>query len=108
MTHPYTTALLVGTLGVGTALTTLPSQAQTPSADALKTAEANFKAADTGKTGKLGPAEFKAFIDANAAAKIGRAAQIKSNNAYQRAFNAVDANKDGAVTWDEYVAVLKR
>jgi hypothetical protein len=28
---------------------------------------------------------------------------IKSNNAYDRAFGVVDANKDGSVTWDEYV-----
>ena len=65
-------------------------------------AEANFKAANPGGT-TLNHAQFKAFIDLNATGKIGRAAQIKSNNAYDRAFGVVDANKDGSITWDEYV-----
>jgi hypothetical protein len=54
-------------------------------------------------TGQLTPAEFKTFIDLNAAAQIGRAPKIKANNAYDRAFSKVDANKDGKVSWDEYL-----
>jgi hypothetical protein len=72
------------------------------SAAELAQAQANFKAANPNGT-TLTPAQFKTFIDLNAESSIGRAARIKSNNAYSRAFAAVDANKDGAVTWDEYV-----
>lgn len=71
-------------------------------AEQLAQAQANFATANPGGT-SLNAAQFKTFIDLNAAAKIGRAAQIKGNNAYARAFGVVDANKDGAVTWDEYV-----
>jgi len=80
--------------------------ATVPSAWALTTAEwaqaqTNFKAANPGGT-TLDHAQFKAFIDLNAASKIGRAAQIKSNNAYDRAFGVVDTDRNGSVTWDEY------
>ncbi len=70
---------------------------------ALKQAQANFKTANVSNTGALTPAEFKTFIDLNAAAQIGRAPKIKANNAYDKAFGKVDANKDGKVSWDEYV-----
>ncbi|MBC8051396.1 MAG: hypothetical protein H7X92_14800 [Chitinophagales bacterium] len=66
-------------------------------------AEANFKKANASGGGKLNAAEFKAFIDLNAADSIGRAPKIVSNNAYERAFGTVDADKDGAVTWAEFV-----
>ena len=71
--------------------------------EALKQAQANFKTANVSNTGQLTPAEFKTFIDLNAAAQIGRAPKIKANNAYDRAFGKVDANKDGKVSWDEYL-----
>ena len=64
---------------------------------------ANFASANASGSGALSAPEFKAFIDLNAAASIGKAAKIKSYGAYDRAFKGVDANKDGAVTWDEYV-----
>jgi Ca2+-binding EF-hand superfamily protein len=73
------------------------------SPEALKQAQANFKMANVSSTGQLTPAEFKTFIDLNAAAQIGRAPKIKANNAYDRAFGKVDANKDGKVSWDEYL-----
>lgn len=71
--------------------------------EALAAAEANFKTANVSGTGKLNAAEFRAFIDLNAAAKIGRAGKIAANRAYDRAFSAVDADKDGAVSWAEYL-----
>jgi spermidine/putrescine-binding protein len=71
--------------------------------EALKQAQANFKTANVSNTGQLTPAEFKTFIDLNAAAQIGRAPKIKANNAYDRAFGKVDTNKDGKVSWDEYL-----
>lgn len=73
--------------------------------EALKAAEANFKSANASGNGALTAAEFKTFIDLNAGGGIGRAAKIKANNAYDRAFSHVDANKDGKITWEEYLAV---
>lgn len=73
------------------------------SPEALETAEANFASADASGSGTLDAAEFKTFIDLNAAAGIGRAATIKSRDAYGRAFSRIDANKDGLVSWDEYM-----
>jgi len=72
--------------------------------EALAKAQENFKSANAGGSGALSAAEFKAFIDLNAGAGIGRAPKIKANNAYDRAFSHVDANKDGKITWEEYVA----
>jgi hypothetical protein len=73
------------------------------SPEALMQAQANFKTANVSSTGQLTPAEFKTFIDLNAAAQIGRAPKIKANNAYDRAFGKFNANKDGKVSWDEYL-----
>jgi Ca2+-binding EF-hand superfamily protein len=73
----------------------------------LQVAEANFKKADAAGTGKLTADEFKAFIDFNADAKIGKAAKIKSYGAYGKAFAAVDTDKDGTITWEEYVSAQK-
>ena len=70
---------------------------------ALEAANANFTQANASGSGALTAAEFKAFIDLNAAAGIGKAAKIKSFGAYGKAFSGVDADKDGLVTWAEYV-----
>ncbi|MBZ0211887.1 MAG: hypothetical protein K8F92_19845 [Hyphomicrobium sp.] len=72
--------------------------------EALKQAQENFKAANASGSGALTAAEFKTFIDLNAAAQIGRAPKIKANDAYGRAFGKVDADGDGNVTWAEYLA----
>ena len=93
--------------GIVAAMLGLASVAGLPGAWALSAeevakAQANFKAANPGGD-TLTPAQFKTFIDLNAAQGIGRAAQIKSHNAYDRAFKTVDANKDGTVSWDEYL-----
>lgn len=79
-----------------------PALAQLAPAD-VAVAEANFKKADAAGTGKLTAAEFKNFIDLNADSKIGKAAKIKSFGAYSKAFAAVDADKDGTITWAEYM-----
>jgi hypothetical protein len=94
-------AALAG-LTVATLLGGLASTAWALTPEQLTQAQANFKAANP-SGGPLDHAQFKAFIDLNATTKIGRSAMIKSNNAYDRAFGVVDANKDGSVTWDEYV-----
>jgi Ca2+-binding EF-hand superfamily protein len=82
-------------------LSAVPAIAQLAPAD-LKIAEANFKKANVSGSGKLTADEFKTFIDLNADAKIGKAAKIKSFGAYSKAFAAVDADKDGTITWEEY------
>ena len=89
-------------LTVATLLGGLMPSAWALTPEQLTQAEANFKAANP-SGGPLNAAQFKAFIDLNANTKIGRSAMIKSNNAYDRAFGVVDKNKDGSVTWDEYV-----
>ena len=63
--------------------------------------EANFATADANGDGALTQAEFKAFIDANADDNLGRAAQLKRFGAYDRAFNKLDKDKSGTVTWSE-------
>lgn len=83
-------------------LTICSAEAQLAPA-ALKQAEANFTSVNANGSGALTAAEFKAFIDLNAAAGIGKAAKIKSFGAYDKAFAGVDADKNGLVTWDEYV-----
>jgi len=72
--------------------------------EAMKQAQLNFTTANASGSGVLAVGEFRTFIDLNAASGIGRAAKIKSNNAYDRAFGRVDANKDGVITWQEYLA----
>ena len=81
----------------------VPTHAQLAPA-AMQQAEQNFKDANTSGNGQLSAAEFKAFIDLNAASQIGRAAKIKANDAYSRAFSKVDSNGDGLISWQEYLA----
>ena len=63
--------------------------------------EENFQAADANGDGALTPAEFQAFIDANADDNLGHAARLRRFGAYDRAFNKVDKDKSGTVTWSE-------
>jgi|TARA_B110000879_G_scaffold204747_1_gene284170 hypothetical protein len=65
---------------------------------ASKQAIANFQMADTNFDGGLSQAEFTAFIDLNAAAKIGQARRVQKLGLYRKAFARLDANSDGAVS----------
>lgn len=101
MQNKYASCLVLAAAGL-LAIGTGAAHAQLAPA-ALKQAEANFKSANKSGSGSLTAAEFKAFIDLNAAAGLGKAAKIKAFGAYDKAFTGVDANKDGLVTWEEYV-----
>lgn len=68
--------------------------------------EANFKAADADGDGALTQEEFRVFIDANARDNVGRAATVKRFGAYDRAFNRVDQDGSGTVTWSEIMQGL--
>lgn len=100
--HPACRSAIVAGL---IALSTIGAAHAQLAPEALKQAQQNFKSANASGSGALVAAEFKAFIDLNAASGIGRAAKIKANNAYDRAFGKVDTNQDGKITWDEYLAV---
>ena len=63
--------------------------------------EANFRAADVQGDGALTQAEFQAFIDSNADDNLGHAAKLPRFGAYERAFQKLDKDKSGTVTWSE-------
>jgi hypothetical protein len=67
----------------------------------------NFEASDANGDGALSKDEFIVFIDANADAGIGRAPRIRQFKAYGRVFKQLDVDKNGLVTWDEFVAAKK-
>ncbi len=69
-----------------------------------RAAQQNFKQSDANSDGKLTKAEFRIFIDANAADDIGRASMVKRFGAYDTAFGRVDKNRDGIVTGQELAA----
>ena len=70
-------------------------------ADDRELAAENFQQADFDGDGQLVYAEFATFIDLNAEDGLGRAAMISSRGMHARAFERVDANRDGIVTPEE-------
>jgi Ca2+-binding EF-hand superfamily protein len=60
-----------------------------------------FSLADTNGDGALDASEFKAFIDAAAAAGKPKAAKVKANNMYTMAFSRIDKNGDGQISKKE-------
>jgi hypothetical protein len=91
-------------LVAGLAVATATHNARAAETDQEKAA-ANFQLADANSDNALSKSEFMTFIDLNAAAKLGRAEQIKKNRRYDTAFSRADANGDGAVTRAEMAAV---
>ncbi|OJI95530.1 EF hand domain-containing protein [Planktotalea frisia] len=86
----FTTSLVVSIgLIVASAAT-----AQSASEQAI----ANFQMADANSDGALSQAEFTAFIDLNAASKIGQSHRVQELGLYRKAFARLDANSDGAVS----------
>jgi Ca2+-binding EF-hand superfamily protein len=92
---------------VTTAILMAPSVLAEDSEQQMKR-EANFKAADADGDGALTSAEFQAFIDANAEDNLGRAALIKRFGAYDRAFNRLDTDNNGTVTWSDVMDALAK
>ncbi|MEM7740268.1 MAG: hypothetical protein AAF225_05660 [Pseudomonadota bacterium] len=89
--------LLVGAFAV-------PAHAQLAE-DARALAEENYAQANTDGEPGLTADEFEAFVRANAEDDIGMSRRIRRFNAFDRAFNTVNANGDDIVTWDEFVAL---
>ena len=75
--------------------------------ETLRQVHANYQAADEDGDGNLTMLQFRAFIDANAEIDFARARQVKRMRAYRPAFLAVDLDKDGSLSWQEYVTVLR-
>ncbi|MEP3420653.1 MAG: EF-hand domain-containing protein [Erythrobacter sp.] len=67
-------------------------------ADDQAKARENFQQADADNDGKLTPAEFREFINANADDGLGRAGMVRRFGAYDTAFERIDKNEDGLVT----------
>lgn len=65
---------------------------------ASKQAIANFRMADANSDGALSQAEFTAFIDLNAASKIGQSHRVQKLGLYRKVFARLDANSDRAVS----------
>ena len=77
------------------------STAQAETTEQKAKREANFKAADVDGDGALTQAEFKVFIDSNADDNIGQAAKLRRFGVYDRAFEKLDKDKSGTVSWSE-------
>ena len=80
-----------------------PTMAKEKNDDRAKARE-NFQQADADNNGKLTPAEFRNFINANADDGLGRAGMVRRFGAYETAFERVDKNEDGVVTPRELAA----
>ncbi len=77
-------------------------------ADDQAKARENFQQADADSNRKLTRAEFRNFINANADDDIGRAAIVRRFGAYEKAFERLDANKDGEINAQELAAARRK
>ena len=83
-------------------LLTLFANGPTLSSDSDKEqAQANFMQADGNGDNQLTLNEFTVFINLNAEAGIGKASQIRSSEAYSKAFVRLDTNKNGVLSVEE-------
>lgn len=83
------------------------AHAQLQAPDPLTRAQLNFKHVNASGSGKLNASEFRAFIDKNAADHLGSSVLIAGRKAYDRAFRAADADRDGYVSWSEFVRIQR-
>ena len=84
-----------------------PALAQASAPDRQSLARENFAQADADGDEKLSASEFRRFIDENAKDDLGRAAMVKRFKAYDKAFERLDANKDGFVSRTEFASARR-
>ena len=73
----------------------------------LQQVRENFKSADEDGDDVITRGQFRVFVDANAEIDFAMSKQIKRMRAYQRAFSRVDLDRDGTLSWEEYLSVLR-
>ena len=73
----------------------------------LQQVRENFKSADEDGDDVITRGQFRVFVDANAEIGFAMSKQIKRMRAYQRAFSRVDLDRDGTLSWEEYLSVLR-
>ncbi len=67
----------------------------------------NFESVDEDGDDVITRGQFRVFVDANAEIDFAMSKQIKRMRAYQRAFSRVDLDRDGTLSWEEYLSVLR-
>ena len=73
----------------------------------LQQVRKNFESADEDGDDVITRGQFRVFVDANAEIDFAMSKQIKRMRAYQRAFGRVDLDRDGTLSWEEYLSVLR-
>ena len=73
----------------------------------LQQVRENFESADEDGDDVITRGQFRVFVDANAEIDFAMSRQIKRMRAYQRAFSRVDLDRDGTLSWEEYLSVLR-
>ena len=73
----------------------------------LQQVRENFKSADEDGDDVITRGQLRVFVDANAEIDVAMSKQIKRARAYQRAFSRVDLDRDGTLSWEEYLSVLR-
>ena len=73
----------------------------------LQQVRKNFESADEDGDDVITRGQFRVFVDANAEIDFAMSKQIKRMRAYQRAFSRVDLDRDGTLSWEEYLSVLR-
>ena len=73
----------------------------------LQQVRKNFESADEDGDDVITQGQFRVFVDANAEIDFAMSKQIKRMRAYQRAFSRGDLDRDGTLSWEEYLSVLR-
>ena len=76
----------------------LSALALAPGAAVAGTPAEDFAASDTDRSGTLSPAEFRRFIALGVAAGRPRAVMVRDRDAYARAFQQLDRDRNGQLS----------
>lgn len=76
----------------------LSALALAPGAAVAGTPAEDFAASDTDRSGTLSPAEFRRFIALGAVAGRPRAVMVRDRDAYARAFQQLDRDRNGQLS----------